>query len=283
MVWILKLVVKLIVFRLPFLYKTWAKLGFFRHGQMDSCEYALKIFFLHLYRAFPNGVEQDATFLELGPGDSVASAVIASTFGVSKTYLVDVGDFATKDVSFYQLLISRLYEQKYNPINAKCYKNFQDVLKTSRGVYLTNGIADLKKIPSKSIDFIYSHSVLEHVKKDELFSVLLELRRIMKDGGISSHCIDYQDHLNFSLNNLRFPRRIWESNFFWNSGFYTNRVPAKIMHKMFECAGFQILQEEFGCWEILPTPRHLMDKEFLEYKDEDLINRTSSVVLRAST
>jgi hypothetical protein len=39
--------------------------------------------------------------VELGPGDSIASAIIGAAFSVRRTYLIDVGNFASNDVSFY--------------------------------------------------------------------------------------------------------------------------------------------------------------------------------------
>lgn len=49
--WRLKVLAKIIFSRLPFGYSIWQKLGLFRHGQMDSSEYALRVFDSHIKRA----------------------------------------------------------------------------------------------------------------------------------------------------------------------------------------------------------------------------------------
>jgi hypothetical protein len=123
--------------------------------------------------------------------------------------------------------------------------------------------------------------VLEHIRKHELHAVLNELRRILKPGAFSSHNIDYQDHLDFALNNLRFSENLWESSLFVESGFYTNRVPAVRLHRMFRDTGFEILQEAFGKWPTLPIPRSSLHKEFQAFTDEELLNRTSHVLMKA--
>ena len=53
-----------------------------------------------------------------------------------------------------------------------------------------------------SIDYIFSHSVIEHVRKFELNNLIDEMYRVLKPKGVVSHNINYKDHLDESLNNL---------------------------------------------------------------------------------
>jgi SAM-dependent methyltransferase len=281
MKWSFKIIAKLIIARLPVPYSFWRSLSLFRHGSMDSTDYPIKIFNLHSKRAFPDGLPSNAVILELGPGDSVASALLGYAHGASKTYLVDVGSFARKDTVFYQTLATDINNKgmQYPDLTAAIY--FDDILQASNASYLTNGLSSLRTIPSDSVDFIWSHSVLEHVRMNELSPILSELHRILKPSGLSSHNIDYQDHLAYSLNNLRFPEKLWESDFFAKSGFYTNRVPAIKLHGLLQEAGFKILHEEFGKWPSLPIPRRTLNTDFKKFTDKELCNRTSHVLLQA--
>jgi SAM-dependent methyltransferase len=281
MKWALKIVAKLLIARLPVPYAVWKSVGVFRHGRMDSVDYPLKIFDLHLQRAYPQGLPPRSVILELGPGDSIASAMIGCAYGVKCTYLVDVGSFANKNVAFYQSLASNMRRRRINIPDLAGAASFEDVLHICNAQYLTNGIPSLRQIPTGSIDFVWSHSVLEHVRKNELGRVLQELKRVLKPDALSSHNIDFQDHLDGALNNLRFSDRVWESSFFATSGFYTNRIPAVTMHGLFKKAGFEIRQEGFGKWPALPTPRKSMHADYQRYRDEDLINRTSHLLLKA--
>jgi hypothetical protein len=281
MLWMIKLIIKIIISRLPIFYATWRKLGVFRHGQMDSCNYALKIFRLHMSRCYPKGLPSSFTMLELGPGDSAASAIIGKAFGASKIYMVDIGDFAEKNICFYQKLAAKLNNQGFDVSDLTKINSFQEMLQITSAEYLIKGIESLRQIPTNSIDFIYSHSVLEHVRKKDFLILLFELNRIAKIGSFSSHCIDFQDHLAWSLNNLRFSEIIWESNLFVSSGFYTNRIPAIEMHGLFNKAGFMIKAEEFGRWPSMPIPRKSLHKSFLKYSSNDLRIRTSSILLES--
>ena len=279
MKWFLKIILKVFISRLPIPYSFWKIIGFFKHGKMDSCEYAIKIFDLHFHRAFPNKVPTNLKILELGPGDSIASAVIGFAYGARCTYLVDVDNYVTKDLNFYKRLISVLNAKGLNTPNISKAKSVQDILQACNGIYLTDGLSSLNSIKKNSIDFVWSHSVLEHVRKYQFNQTQKELKRLLKLSGLASHSIDFQDHLNYGLNNLRFSEKIWESNLFVNSGFYTNRIPAIEMYNIFIKVGFKLKRKSFGKWKTLPTKRSSMHKEFDVYKDNELLIRTSYVLL----
>lgn len=280
MKWALKIVAKLVLSRLPAPYALWRAMGLFRHGRMDRRDYALKIFRLHAERAFPAGLPHGATVLELGPGDSIASALIAAGHGAGRVWLIDAGDYATKDVALYRVLARDLADSGVVTPDLSRAQTFEDVLNACNARYLTRGLRSLGEVADVSVDFAWSHSVLEHVRKAQLSDTLRELRRVVKPGGLVSHNVDYQDHLAGALNNLRFAERLWESSLFADSGFYTNRVPAVVMHNMFRETGFEVLQEDFGRWPALPTPRRRMAPEFGGFADQDLMQRTSHALLR---
>lgn len=279
MKWIIKIAAKIILARLPVPYRSWKSIGAFKCGLMDDIDYSMKIFNLHANRAFPTGLPSDACVLELGPGDSVASALTARANGAACIYLVDVKDFATKNLSFYKRIASRMAESGKTLPDLSHVESLDELLHKCNSIYMTDGLSSLKSIPSASVNFIWSHSVLEHVRLCEFSDVLKELRRILKVDGLVSHNIDFQDHLSGGLNNLRFPKWLWESPLFVESGFYTNRIPALVMHRMFKDVGFKILKEGFGRWPNLPLKRKALSADFQIYADAELINRTSHILL----
>ena len=143
-------------------------------------------------------------------------------------------------------------EKYFNEISDHKFRSFEDLLQFYNGTYLKFGLKSLERIEDNSIDYIFSHSVMEHIRKYELDSLIREMFRVLKPNGVISHNINYKDHLGESLNNLRFSEKLWESNLFANSGFYTNRVPALEMHNLFKKNGFDLVKEYFGQWENLP-------------------------------
>ena len=104
--WIIKIAIKLILGRLPFKHQLLRSLNLFRHGKMDDPAYALKIFRLHFKQA-----PESLVVLELGPGDSLASALIAKAHGAKKVYLVDVGSYAKQSVKSYQIISNSRFEK----------------------------------------------------------------------------------------------------------------------------------------------------------------------------
>lgn len=276
--WRLKVLAKIILSRLPFGYSIWRKLGLFRHGQMDSSDYALKVFDSHLIRTNLEGQIRGKVVLELGPGDSISTSIIAAAHG-AKSILVDAGDFMNRDVETYKELSQKLIQKKFILPEISSEMNFKDILKLCDSDYLTNGLNGLKSIPSNSVDFIFSQAVLEHLRRHEFLDIMKELRRILKPTGISSHQVDLKDHLGGALNNLTFSEKNWESEFFVKSGFYTNRIQFVDMVEMFKMANFNVNITHVNKWEKLPTSRNKINKKFQKYTDNELLISSFDVVL----
>lgn len=69
-------------------------------------------------------------------------------------------------------------------------------------------IGDTGGLRSGSIDCILSNSVLEHV--DDLDALVIEMRRVLRPGGIMLHMVDYRDHFfTFPYHMLLWSDRVW--------------------------------------------------------------------------
>jgi SAM-dependent methyltransferase len=276
--WRLKILAKIILSRLPFGYSLWQKLGLFRHGQMDSSDYALRVFNSHVKRASLDGKLAGKTILELGPGDSISTSIIAAANG-AKSILVDAGDFMKRDVATYRELASILAQKNYIVPQITKGMNFKDVLAASNSEYFTEGLQSLRLIPTHSVDLIFSQAVLEHIRKYEFLDIMKEFRRILKPNGICSHQIDLKDHLGGALNNLTFSEKLWESDFFVKSGFYTNRIRFVEMLEMFKNANFHVNITHVENWNFLPTSRNQMNEIFRKFTDDELLKSSFDVIL----
>tara|TARA_B110000196_G_C20827351_1_gene512081 strand:- start:185 stop:694 length:510 start_codon:yes stop_codon:yes gene_type:complete len=146
--------------------------------------------------------------------------------------------------------------------------SLDDVLNLTNSEYLIDGLKDLKSIESNTVDIIFSEAVLEHVRKDNFLETLKELNRILKRDGFSSHNVDLKDHLDYSLNNLRFSEKIWESDFMMNSGFYTNRLQYKDIIELFQEANFKIETISIEKWDKLPVDKKHFASPYNELEDE---------------
>ena len=281
--WPIKIAVKLLLSWIPGRHFLLRRFGLFKHGNMDKLPYAFKIFNIHAKRAFPDGFPENSTVLELGPGDSLLSALIAKANGASKIYLADAGNYASRDIKFYKRAADELRMQYGLDVPGfDAASTLADILHICNAQYLTGGLRDLKTIPSNSVDFIWSHSVLEHIRKRDFDSTMKQLSRILKANGVISHIVDLQDHLDRALNNLRFPEAIWENELFARGGFYTNRIGYSRSLDYMRQSGTQVVFTETGAWEKLPTPKKAMSEPFQSVPDDELRIRTYSVVLKAA-
>lgn len=275
---------KVLLGNLPGLRAVAHKTGLFRWGAMHQAGYALRVFRSHMAEAFPQGLPAGFTALELGPGDTLASALIARAYGASKIYLADAGNYASRDINLYRELANDLKREGVpNVPYLDNVDSFDDMLRLLNASYLPGGLADLQCIETGSVDFIWSHSVLEHVRKRDFDQTMRQLRRILKPGsGRCSHNVDLKDHLGQALNNLRFSEKLWEAEWMSRSGFYTNRLRASQILQAFHDAGFSIEKSGTGRWDQLPTPRQKMAAPFSSMSDDDLLAPTVAAVLKAA-
>ena len=278
--WWLKIGAKLILSRFPIRYRLFSSIGIFRHGQMDDSNYAIQVFSTHYDRS--EFATKRAAFvgLEIGVGDSISSAIIASAYGASKCYLVDTGRYAVEDVDTYAHIVAELNARGLNVEAISYASNIDDLLTKYGGIYLVEGTKSLMSIPDESIDFIWSQAVLEHIRVKEFDVAMAELYRIVKPGGILSHRIDLKDHLGGALNNSRIASKMWESEWMARSGFYTNRITYGDMLKRFENAGFSVEVLGVDTWDSLPTPIREMAQEFRGLEEDELLVSGFDVLLR---
>ena len=162
--WWVKIIVKIFLSRLPVSYDFWRSIGIFKHGKMDQAEYLIEVFEDHCNRADVLEHLRGKHILELGPGDSVGSAIVAASFGASIT-LLDSGYFAKSNITFYRKLSSDLAKRGLSAPNLKDASTIEDILKLCNAKYFTEGLDSFRFIASDSVDFVFSNAVLEHVRK----------------------------------------------------------------------------------------------------------------------
>jgi len=278
--WWLKIVVKIAASRIPLGYHFFASIGIFRHGHMQNPDYSIGVFLTHFRRSIFASKNTGFVGLEIGVGDSLASAIIAKAHGATKCYLVDSGRYAVEDINTYSGVAKELRSRGLDVEDVDDVSNIDELLSKFCGEYLTEGTRSLESIPDQSVDFVWSQAVLEHVRLDEFDDMLAELHRIVKPSGVLSHRVDLKDHLGGALNNRRFPTKIWEAEWMASSGFYTNRIKFSDMISRFERAGFAVEVVGKDEWVSLPTPRDKMAAEFQSGCDSELLVSAFDVLLR---
>ncbi len=281
--WWLKIAAKLLLARLPVPYDVWRRLSLFQRGAMDRPQYAFGVFRRHFERTHLSGRPGGFVGLELGPGDSVCSALAARAFGASRYYLIDSGAYASSHLEVYRRMNRFLANQGLHVEDLPEPLSFELLLAACNASYLTGGLASFEKVPDRTVDFLWSHSVLEHLRRADVTAIVAESRRVLAADGVCSHRVDLRDHLSDALNNLRFSDRVWERPWMTKSGFYTNRLRYSEILAAFESAGFAIEVVGMDRWEALPTPRGKLAKPYRDLPEEELLVSGFHVLLRPSS
>jgi SAM-dependent methyltransferase len=276
--WWARIGAKLLLARMPVSYAFWKRLRLFEHGSMDRPESAIDTFVAHALAAgvlvdgrlvsrAANAGADHFEFLELGPGDSVASAIVGRALGATGSWLVDAGDFASASDRTYERLCAAL---RARGLRAAPAASRDAMLAATGGRYRVRGTDSLEEIPSAALDYGYSNAVLEHVPAAEFDRVVVHLFRILRPGATSVHRVDLRDHLGGGLANLRLSDACWESAPFRRSGFYTNRIRFSDMLGRFRAAGFEVDVLRCDRWERLPIDRARLSARFAALSDEEL-------------
>jgi SAM-dependent methyltransferase len=279
--WWAKIAGKVVLSRLPVSGKVWQKIGLFSPGLMWRPDYAIGVFDFH-YRA-AGSPAAGFSYLELGPGDSVASAVVGKAYGAARAWLVDSGSYASRDMDLYREVVRRLAAERPGTDLSvlRDAPGLDALLQACATTFLEQGLASLKQVPAESCDFIFSEAVLEHVPLGEFDAVMGELHRILKPGGVATHRVDFRDHLGGGWNNLRFSADLWESPWFaLRSGFYTNRLRLSVMTARLQAAGFAVEVSQRSSWPAPPIARGLLDGGFQGLSEEDLMTDQAHILAR---
>jgi SAM-dependent methyltransferase len=279
--WWFKIATKVILARLPLGGRIWQMIGLFRPGGMLDSDYAIGVFD-RCYEAAGNP-PPGFTFLELGPGDTLSSAVIGRARGAKFGWLVDAGSYASQNLSIYSELLVRLSKETPDVGLGQLRNapNVQTLINLCDTAYLEDGLESLKKIPDDACDFIFSNAVLEHVPKDQFSPIMVEFFRILKPGGISPHMIDFRDHLGGDYNNLRFSEKLWEAPWFsQRSGFYTNRLQCSEVEAIMKDAGFNVTLSSVLPRDCTPSDRGTFNADFSNLDDAAFTVKEALVTLK---
>jgi SAM-dependent methyltransferase len=275
----------MVLSRLPVSGRIWQKVGVFSPGFMLDADYAITVFRRHFERA--GRPAPGFTFLELGPGDSLATAAVAWAYGAAAGWLVDAGAYASRDIVAYRPLFAALAARRQvlnlpgDAQDLAACASLDDLLAMTRCTYREDGLAGLRAVPAGSIDLVLSQATLEHVPRGEFEATMRELYRAMRPGAVASHQVDFKDHLGGGLHNLRFADGLWERPWFARkSGFYTNRLRLSEVIAALRGAGFDTEIAERRAWETPPLSRAALAHQFQHLSDDDLKTSGAALIAR---
>ena len=187
------------------------------------------------------------SLLEIGAGKSLEQNIYFSYIfnNQLKQTVIDINKMI--DFNLFNdasLIISNLLNLKFKGK----VTNQEEILNKYNIQYLApHKLSDLSE---KKFDICVSTTTLEHFSLQDLNNFLLEVKKILKEGGLISSIIDYSDHYSHtdkninSLNFLKFDESDWVK--YNNSYLYQNRLRHQDYRKLFNDFNYEIKIEHKG-------------------------------------
>lgn len=239
---------------------------------------------------------EKAIFYEFGAGLDIIQPLLLHHLGINHQILVDIRKLIKLELVYNAM--KRIQESNISIRSQiksiKLIKNkdaFILFLQDDFGIdYRAPLDASKTEIHEKTIDCITSTNTLEHIPSQNIKAILKECHRILKDDGIMTFQIDYQDHYSYfdssiSVHNfLQFSDRHWRT-FFNPSLHYQNRLRHKDYLQIINDAEFEILSEKILGKELLDIDIETLKsiqvhEECSRYSLRELAIRGSQIVLR---
>ena len=191
--------------------------------------------------------------LEIGPGAMVVRAPVLHGLGARRIWYVDPADSAPTALAPYRAAAAAAQAQGLPAPDLTGCADRGAALARCGATLLIGGPGALASIPDGAVDLVVSEAVLEHVRREDIAPLLLQLRRVTAPDGVGLHFIDFQDHLGGGLQHLRFSDAFWASPLVGRAGVYVNRLGLSAMVSRFRRAGFVVTVAEAVVWEKRPS------------------------------
>lgn len=232
------------------------------------------------------GIEslEEKVICEMGPGQFLSHAFLAYQLGAAGSYLLEIGDFAGQDryVKMNQPLLLKEENRRIRSL-PKLGKavTWNEYLKLLNAQYYTDGIDGYRRVPDLAADYVFSFSVMEHIRKNVFRETMREMYRMMKYGGLSYHTVDLKDHFGGGKNHLRFSETDWEDSSHYSMDNYTNRISCSKLVSIWKETGFSVVslkRERMDKRKLLR--RSQLHPVFSDMSDKDLMTGSFTVVLK---
>jgi hypothetical protein len=207
----------------------------------------------------------DSIFLEIGTGRRINVPLAFWLLGAKRTYTIDLNvylkeELIREDLSyvfqnwptikdlFGDLIVEQRLKQLFDLMRSQY--TLSDLFELISVQYIAPGDASkIDCIPSNTIDFHTSYTVLEHIHPETIKKILLEGRRLIKDSGLFIHKIDYSDHFSHfdksisAINFLKYSETEW-SKIAGNRFMYMNRLRHDDFMKLLKDIDFSVVDED---------------------------------------
>lgn len=225
---------------------------------------------------------KDLCICEMGSGSWFSHAAMAYQLGAKRTVLLEIEDFANQE---------RLVEEEEISLDADCVTalrplppwqgmRWKEYFLPINTEYYPNGLQGYRAVPDDSVDFLFSHTVLQHIRKNVFEQTIAETARFTKSGATVLHRVDLRDCFGGKKNNLRFSDKEWEDGLHYKLGNYTNRLSCSEICACMERHGFIVEKCCRDMFDEMPIKRSQLSTEFYAMSDEDLMTKGFTVIAK---
>lgn len=266
-----------------------------------DAQYYYRVWLNHVRLAQHYGPwETPETVLEIGPGKSLGVGVAALLSGVRRYWAYDANALReTCEESQLVPELARLYQQQAVFADAaavlpstslppqffsddrlglapKRLRRVKDSL--ARRSDLITYFTDAAALPANSVDFLFSHSVLEHV--DDLGPLYERMWEWLKPGGTMTHSIDFTAHGTSPHWNGHWtiPDWMWQV-LKGRRRYFINRAPISRHRILLEHYGFELLGVHVLRRDSQLTSRELA-APFRQLSEADLTTASAFLIAR---
>ena len=153
-------------------------------------------------------------------------------------------------------------------------------------IHVNLGDARATGLPDRSVDLIYSTSVLEYIEEDVLLGLFKEFRRLGSSHAVMSHWIGLLDQYSFfdkslsPFNNLKYTEGQWK---IWRSPLTPQtRLMIPEYRRLFAETGFEVVKEMPMMGSDEQFDRVKIAPQFQKYPREELMKLGSWMVCKPS-
>ena len=249
----------------------------------------------------------DKIFFEIGTGTTPLIPLAFWLMGARRTITVDINRYLNEELVGESLEYIAVNRKKVTALFGAHLqqKRMDDLLECARSgglslrrfldlcciQYFGPGDASRTSLPSGSVDFHTSYTVFEHIPPMALAQILEEGNRIVRDGGLFVHKIDYGDHFSHSdasisqVNFLQYSDAEW-TRYAGNRYMYMNRLRHDDYLALLQAAGHRILATtpavDTRSLELLKTGKLRVNERF-EKKSAEMLSIWASWIVSQRT
>lgn len=224
------------------------------------------------------------TICELGPGEHLVHAAICYQMGAKKQYLVDIDELAGVDKVISEdekdaMVLKDMHRKIRELPEMGPQMRWREYLEMLGAEYYTDGLEGYRRVPVRSVDLLYSNTVLQHIRKNIFEESVAEMRRMLKPNGKAYHTVDLKDMIGGRKNHLRFKENEWEDAAHYRMACYTNRYQCGEMCDIFKRNGFRITWLERSYFKETPIRRKELDEEYRGIENRELMTSEFKMVM----